>query len=74
MAISIQDKRLVITAGQATGYDMAYIQIVTLLNMMQSITEDDRISTADIYYTCEMIHNLLPTIDDFAEIERLRKK
>lgn len=70
MAIRKENGHLIIDCGDYTSFDTAHIYIVSLLNLLQSCTEDDRFRTEDVFYVCELINHLLPTSNEFHELSR----
>lgn len=74
MAISVKDSHVVITTNYMIGYDEIHARIVSLLSLLSSVTDQDKVRAEDIYYVCNMIEDLLPSCEDFAELQRLHEK
>lgn len=74
MAISISDNHIVITSNYSLlGYEEIRARITSLLSLLSSVTDQDRLSTEDIYYVCNMIEDMLPSSEDFNALQRLHE-
>lgn len=54
-------------------YEEAYYRLSALISMLQE-ADPDNSSKADIFYTCAMIRDLLPSLDDFMILNRHHNK
>lgn len=70
MAIRIdKNKHLIIDCGFGTCYEDSYYYIVSLLNLLQSITDDHMLQSEDVSYVARLIQHLLPDNDEFSQLQ-----
>ncbi|MBQ4278342.1 MAG: hypothetical protein IJC16_00115 [Rikenellaceae bacterium] len=69
MAISVQDQRLVITCSPFSDYETAHAYVDSLLTLLQSVTEENRMPPDRLWYVYELIRELLPSEQEFFELQ-----